>query len=101
MTYIRIVCDASLGVNLSVEFSLARPHVHTLGNYQMLLKIFIIVFVKASLNQCCAISQNKMHVHLSSQANTTKYYSKNSSVGTLRPARKLAPLDLDNMPRDA
>jgi hypothetical protein len=36
-----------------------------------------------------------------SQANTTQDYSMHSSVGMLRPARKLAPLDLANMPTDA
>jgi hypothetical protein len=35
------------------------------------------------------------------QANTTKHYSTHSSVGTRMPARKLAPLDLTNMPTDA
>jgi hypothetical protein len=36
-----------------------------------------------------------------SQANTTQHYSTHSSVGTRMPARKLAPLDLVNMPTDA
>jgi hypothetical protein len=36
-----------------------------------------------------------------SQANTTQDYSMLSSVGTHRPAQKLAPLDLANMPTDA
>jgi hypothetical protein len=36
-----------------------------------------------------------------SQANTTQHYSTHSSVGTRMPARKLAPLDLANMPTDA
>jgi hypothetical protein len=36
-----------------------------------------------------------------SQANTTKYYSMHSLVGTLRQARKLAPLDLANVLADA
>jgi hypothetical protein len=35
------------------------------------------------------------------QANTTQYYSTHASVGTRMPARKLAPLDLANMPTDA
>jgi hypothetical protein len=36
-----------------------------------------------------------------SEANTTQDYSMYSLVGMLRPARKLAPLDLANMPSDA
>jgi hypothetical protein len=36
-----------------------------------------------------------------SQANTTQHYSTHSSVGTRISARKLAPVDLANMPTDA
>jgi hypothetical protein len=94
---------------------LARPAIGLKREWVSML--FIIIILLQSHRKTLRIQQHpasaftaaiknstwtgQAHTSKTSQANTTQDYSMHSSVGTLRPAQKLAPLDPANMPTDA